>query len=231
MSSENELPDFVLVPAPLAPPKRVPKSVTPQRVPRVPGGGGAPLPHPQPLPQSVPAGVAIIKIITDFESTKVCPPSQDHEAVKCYPETGVLRKGRKRRHPCGGQSPIVSYVERRRFVGACLVPPRWGWQSMNLRSIPEVEERLDEIYPDCKAGEEGSKVVVRFVYMGKGFDSLSDKGKKWMKDNHPLETILKSGAPGGVFGSYCAYEIFEIGKRRKCQCPDGSPCRKAKMEN
>lgn len=209
----------------LAPPAPPPPKVSP-RPQRQPGGGKVPHPLPAPQPQKIPVLPPVIVTLIDIENSRQCPPSQDHEVARCF-TPGTPKKGKKRQRPCGGAKPIVTFEERRRFKGVIFTPPRFPWSSNNLRDDDQVNEDLDDLFPPCETGQLSSKTIIHFEFAGLGYGSLDKQGQEWVDKNSSLFDKFRSEPSGAINKGLCAYKVYEITQRRKCSCPDGSPCRKA----
>lgn len=183
--------------APKAPPapKPGPHHNLPRTIPK-----GAPAPQPKTQPVRTGPAVAVATLVVLNESNR-CQPGVSIRAKK--PDYPKNEKPRRRQRPCSGGKPQVEHEEKRRVIGHFSIPAKvTNGPLTDLQKI--VRERTEQVAK--KAGyEPGSgdmPIHSRLTEAKTGYQKF-------------LDVIAKN----------CHYEVFMKEKKRKCTCPDGSPCR------
>lgn len=160
-----------------------------------------PVSPPAPSPQVKPVDPITTVIAIDVALRRGCHPGASEEAgPRRYPREETKKR---RQRPCSGGSPQIEYEEKRRKIGRFNIPQ--SSQTLTGRAADAIRVRLD---------------VQARLY---GYDP---KGETF-------PTVARLDAPKSVSEKIlakvegaCYYQAWIIEKRRKCTCPDGSPCRK-----
>lgn len=166
-----------------------------------------------------------------------CPQDDEGKVERDYKKSTGQKDTRKRQRPCHGtDKPIIEYTERLRKIGTY-----YTWPFRKVISI--FDDPLFEPWLEFRGYKLGKgKLVIQVSqspdtpFPGEFFSEqtwLDRKLNKWLgkKVQEPNPEIreqaadwLKEKAEKKI-GKKCKYDVYLQEKRRKCTCPDGSPCK------
>lgn len=194
----------------------------------------SPTPNNFPRPNPVLVPIAIGELDRRLRDRKTCNMGGRDEVTKKYPKTGNSTK-KKRQRPCKGTGkPEVSYEKKRKRVGWLTVRQEGGGQNRLVVDRKEWSEWKEERYGNEEG--EGEKKVFLEVVPRDPSDMTSEEREDYNEDQRENSDFwdifdfdgddpFSDGLPPLGMGKKCIYEVFEVTRRRKCRCPDGSPCR------